>query len=310
MEHKTRGTVVLVLCDFDFTFQEIASYDPRFILSKSFNGYENTELRYQIVGIVVRSGVTLDKAVLDRFPRLRFIIRAGSGLDNIDVGELEQRGIQLFRNADFSAVAVAELAFASLVMLARRIPESMALLRCGIWKKSSLVGESITGLNIAIWGAGPVGKACYDLLRPQSREVIFASWHSLPSTLNCLSPKELLAYADVHILCLPKRNSTIRIINDSFLHDVRHRGPYIINVGRFELLDFDSVISNLREKKLRGLFVDPVEKVHVQNVSKVLQNDESGLNLVMAQHLGPQRKDVTEKMGKWVLEVVERLLPT
>lgn len=298
---------VLLLCQFEKGVMQKLIADPRVLIVDSVKKGLQGGAAKSIIGVVVRSGIEIDKALLDLLPRLRFVIRAGSGLDNIDTNELRARGIQLLHNPSLSAGAVAELAYAALIMLARRIPEAAALLRQGIWAKPTLVGESVADLSVAIWGAGPVGRACAELIGPRCAGLGFASWPSVPSEYPQRDPDELMNVADVHIICLPLRRTTLSFFDKEFFNNVSHKCPYILNVGRFALIDLNEAVATLEEKKLRGLFIDPIEQADVENVRRLV-NDDKGVNILLSQHLGAQREDVQRKMGIWVIEKIEEMM--
>ena len=103
--------------------------------------------------IVFRSGVTIGPGVLAA-PDLRLLVRAGSGLDNLDVGAVRERGIELVRIPGPGAQAVAELTFGLMIALARSIVLADGYLRDAHWKKSELVGYGLRGKRLGIVGCG------------------------------------------------------------------------------------------------------------------------------------------------------------
>src|SRR3954453_11526631 len=107
--------------------------------------------------VVFRSGGTISAAVLDRAPNLALLVRAGSGLDNIDVAHAMSRGIEIVRVPGSSAQPVAELTFALLLSLARKVTLADRLLREGHWPKAQLGGPLLAGKTIGIVGAGRIG---------------------------------------------------------------------------------------------------------------------------------------------------------
>jgi D-3-phosphoglycerate dehydrogenase len=297
----------LVLCELGAETMQRLSLDPRIMICKTVEECLKSYDAKRVVALVVRSGIAVDQDCLDAFPRLRYVIRAGSGLDNIDTQELDRRGIQLFRNSSLSSDSVAELAFAALVLLCRRIPEGHNLLRQAVWGKPSLIGESIAGLTVGVWGGGPVGQACARVLRAFCRHVFFAAWHSVPPAFDQLSPDELAENADAHLLCLPLRRETSGLFGRGLFDKVERKRPYLLNVGRFELMDYEGAVEALANGRLRGLFVDPIERTHLSIVRRSLEA-KAGLNLLVSPHLGAQRADVLKEVGNWVVEQLEAVL--
>jgi D-3-phosphoglycerate dehydrogenase len=245
--------------------------------------------------------------MLERLPSLRWVIRAGSGVDNLDLAVMEARGVRLLRNPHLSAQAVAELALGSLIMLTRRVPLAHALIAAGRWAKAELIGESIARIHAVIWGAGAVGRACHTALTPHCASVRFAAWRSVPPELPTVAPEEALHHADAHLLSLPLREDTRNWMGPRTLEQVRGRRPYLVNVGRFELMDLEAVLASLGRNELRGVFIDPIDSEHVPFLPSQLKRSPP-MNLLFAQHLGAQRQDVLDAVGDWVLERLRGLM--
>ena len=300
---------VLVLSTFDEETMRALERDPLFVVGQDAEEANCVNTLDTVVGVVVRSGLTIDYKVLDTIPTLRFVIRAGSGVDNIEVEELRRRNIELVRNPSLSAEAVAELAVSGILSLTRRMPEAMGLLRRGVWAKGDLIGDSLGRLSVGIWGAGPVGMACYRALRGLCAGVRFASWPSLPHEVRNLSaePAELLSETDVHVLCLPGRPQTVGLFGEAFFNSVQRRRPYLVNVGRHELIDVAAATQALELSHLRGLFIDPVNAEDVSELAQLLDRTE-GLNMIVTQHLGARRADVLATMGMWVIRTAKVLV--
>lgn len=260
-----------------------------------------------IVCLIVRSGIEIDDKFLNHFPNLRYLIRAGSGVDNIDVRFLRSRGIHLIRNPNASAKAVAELASAALIMLARRIPQAHLLLQRGVWAKSALQGEAISEFHVAVWGSGPVGRACYTSLTPHCSRVTFEDTRTYTDEKTFIGLSRILKSADVHMLCLPLLEETTGFVNSDFLDTAAPKSPYIINVGRWDLCVWESLVSALKQGTSRGVFVDPIEESNIAEVSTALQGDDS-LNLLVSQHLGAQRRDVLDEVGMWAVNQAKTIL--
>ena len=96
--------------------------------------------------LVFRSGVAISREVLDTAPDLRLIVRAGSGLDNIDLAEIERRGIRLVRIPGPAAKAVSELTFAHMLALSRNVVHADRLMREEVWAKNDLESYLLTPL--------------------------------------------------------------------------------------------------------------------------------------------------------------------
>ena len=108
--------------------------------------------------IVFRSGVSIGREVLEA-PDLRLLVRAGSGLDNLDMETVSARGIELRRIPGPGAQAVAEMTFAHMLGLARQLPLADRLLRQGTWAKGKLDAYNLAGKTLGIIGLGSIAGA-------------------------------------------------------------------------------------------------------------------------------------------------------
>lgn len=255
----------------------------------------------KVVAIVLRSGVHLRESDVQAFPRLRAVIRAGSGIDNIDTEALRRRGIRLHRNAGASAGAVAEWVMIALLALARRIPLGHNALLAGLHLKDNCLAAPLAGLRVAIWGAGPVGCAAGEVLRPLVAGVVYARWPSVAAGLPQMSASELPRWADAHVIALPLRPSTRRFVDDRWLAAAASRRPMLVCVGRLGTIDLPAVAAALRAGDVSGLAVDPIERGDVAKLSDIVHGP---VNLLASPHVGAQRTDVRETLDTWTIRVL------
>src|ERR1700758_70556 len=108
-------------------------------------------------GLIVRSAVQVDDALLASAPKLRVIGRAGVGVDNIDAEAATRRGIVVMNTPGANAVAVAELTVGLMLSLARFIPRADRTTRAGKWEKKSLQGTEVNGKTLGLIGLGRIG---------------------------------------------------------------------------------------------------------------------------------------------------------
>ncbi|MFF4863501.1 NAD(P)-dependent oxidoreductase [Streptomyces sp. NPDC001231] len=256
--------------------------------------------------LVLRSGQLLNTDRLRVWLALRHVIRAGSGTDGIDVAALDRRGITLHRNPAPSADAVAEWALAALLCLARRIPYGHAALMTGQHTKQQCLAPPVSRMRLAVWGAGPVGRACAKVLAPHVAEIAFAARPSLPSALPARSCDELPAWADAHVVALPLTAENHGRFNAAFLTSARARRPLLICVGRLGTLDADACLRALADGQLAGLALDPVEP---GDLPLWAHSDPPGpLNLLATPHIGAQRHDVRAVLDAWVATTAAAVL--
>ncbi|MFJ9693138.1 NAD(P)-dependent oxidoreductase [Kitasatospora sp. NPDC101183] len=250
--------------------------------------------------LTLRSGARLGGRQLDRLPLLQHVVRVGSGTDNIDVAELARRGITLHRNPHVSAAAVAEWCLIAALSLARRIPLGHNALVQGRHMKDACLGQPLSDLDVAVWGAGPVGRSAARLLAPFARQVTFARWPSNPPALQQLPAHTLIDYADVHVIALPLRDETRGRFDEGFLARASARRPLVICAGRIETLDVEAFLSSLDTRRITGLALDAIEAEHLGLVGA----SAGARNLLVTPHVGAQRADVRKELDTWLTQLI------
>src|SRR5271163_1598129 len=108
-------------------------------------------------GLVVRSAVQVDDALLAAAPKLRVIGRAGVGVDNIDAEAATRRGMVVMNTPGANAIAVAELTIGLMLALGRQLPKANIGMHAGKWEKKSLNGSELRNKTLGILGLGRVG---------------------------------------------------------------------------------------------------------------------------------------------------------
>src|SRR5436305_12301994 len=109
-------------------------------------------------GVIVRSGTRVTAELLEDPGKLRAVVRAGVGVDNIDVAAATRRGIVVMNTPGGNTFSTAELTLSALMALARNIPAADASVRAGKWEKNKFVGTQLNGKTLGVIGVGNIGK--------------------------------------------------------------------------------------------------------------------------------------------------------
>ncbi|GAA1029452.1 2-hydroxyacid dehydrogenase [Virgisporangium ochraceum] len=262
-------------------------------------------VRHEVCGVVLRSTPRITEKDLLDLPALRWVIRPGSGTDNIDLTALRRRGITFVRRPEISADAIAEIALMSTLVVLRRAAEGFRGLTAGVHLKARCMGRTLAGSRVAIWGAGPVGRATGLLFDRYGAAVRYARWPSNPGHLAQADADRLRAESDIHVVALPLRPETTGIVDAAWLAKAAPRRPVLTCVGRMETLDLVGVAAALRAGQLFGLAIDPVDDEHVMAVGELLS---AAPNVFVTPHVGGQRGDVRTELDRWVEgSIAERL---
>ena len=215
--------------------------------------------------LIVRS-TSVTEAMLDASTKLNVVIRAGAGYNTIDVKAASRRSILVANCPGKNAVAVAELAFALILALDRRIVENVVDLRNGVWnKKEYSVARGIKGRTLGVIGLGPIGKAV--VKRAQAFGMPVVAWsRSLDDETaealgvhRCASVKDVAARCDVLTIHLPAAPETKGLVDADVLNALAP-GSFVINTSRAAVLDYEALANAIETKQLRvGLDVYPNE---------------------------------------------------
>jgi D-3-phosphoglycerate dehydrogenase len=192
---------------------------------------------------------------------LSLIVRAGAGYNTIDVATASKRGIYVSNCPGKNAIAVAELAFALILALDRRVPDNVSDLRAGTWnKKEYSKARGLYGRTIGLLGYGNIGQEVAKRAHGFGMPVVvwsrrFASGSADASTDEVPlqiagTPQEVAERADVLSIHLALNADTKNLVNASILERLRP-GSYVINTARAEVMDYVALEKVARAKNLR-----------------------------------------------------------
>ena len=133
---------------------------------------EVREALKQADGIIIRSGTTLTAELLDGQPRLKVIVRAGVGVDNIDLNVATREGIVVMNTPAGNTVSTAEHTIAMMMALSRNIGPASAAMREGKWDRKKFTGTQLAGKTLAVVGLGRVGQSVARRARGLEMKVI------------------------------------------------------------------------------------------------------------------------------------------
>lgn len=236
--------------------------------------------------LLVRSATPVPAEALASGGCLRVIGRAGAGVDTIDVEAATERGIAVMNAPDGNTLAAAEHALSLLFALARHVPRADAGMKAGQWPKAGLTGFELEGKKLGVIGLGRIGSAvarkargigmdvaAYDPFLPPSA----AAHGSVPlKTLD-----ELLAWADVVTLHVPRTKETTRLIDAQALARMK-RGAYLVNAARGGLVDEAALLEALDSGQLAGAALDTFATEPLPGESPLRAHP----GLVLTPHLG------------------------
>lgn len=251
-------------------------------LKRTIGGYE---------AIVVRSATKVRKPLIEAGRNLKLIVRAGVGLDNIDVEYARSKGIAVMNTPAASSNAVAELTVGYLLALARRLPQTTASMRAGKWEKKKFRGSEIAGKTLGLVGYGRIGwLVAKKALALGMKIIAYDPYVADPRGLKMefVSLDELLRKADYISLHLPLTDETRDLIGGPQFEMMKD-GVRIINCARGGTINEDALYEAIRSGKVAGAALDvyleePVRDNKLFELDEVIGSPHIGAATVEAQH--------------------------
>jgi D-3-phosphoglycerate dehydrogenase / 2-oxoglutarate reductase len=234
-------------------------------------------------GVLVVRSTKVTEAMLDA-GMLSLVVRAGAGVNTIDVAGASKRGIYVSNCPGKNAVAVAELTLALILALDRRIADNVIDLRAGTWnKKEYAKAKGVMGQTLGLLGFGHIGQEVAKRARAFGMPVVAWSrrFSQTPAARSAATnsfdidvvetPEELVAHADILSVHLALSQDTRGFVNAALLSHIKP-GAYFINTARAEVVDHEALAAAVKAKGLRvgldvfanepagatGAFADPL----------------------------------------------------
>lgn len=212
-------------------------------------------------GIVVRSKLVLDKQIIDKASRLRFIARLGAGMDAIDVEYAESKGVVCLNSPEGNRTAVGEHALGLLLCLFDKLIVADKQVRQGLWLREENRGIEIEGKTIGIIGYGNMGRSFAKRLSGFDCKVLAYDKYKkgfTDSYAKECSLEDLFAQADVLSLHVPLTEETKFMADYAFFN--RFAKPfYLINTSRGKVVRTKDLLAAIKEGKVRGAGLDVLE---------------------------------------------------
>ena len=257
----------------------------------------------QYDALIVRGRTKLWRDVLEAGARrLKAICRAGVGLDNIDLRAAEELGIAVFNTPEASTEAVAELAVALMLSLARAIPRADGALKEGRWLKRELMGWELAGRTLGIIGFGRIGQRvaeicsalkmrilAYRRTRPPGLEEVLRRTGARMAPLE-----ELIRSSDIITIHVPLTPQTRHMIGEREISMMKN-GAIIINTSRGGVIDEEALLKALKNGKLAAAALDVFEEEPPKGISLELARLP---NVVATPHIGGQTREAQKKASE------------
>ena len=258
-------------------------------------------------GIIIRSRFDIDRKFIDKASNLKFIARAGSGLENIDTSYLATKQIKCYNAGDGNKQAVAEHALGMLLSLFNNLRVSDQEIREGKWNREKNRGIEIYGKKIGIIGYGKTGSTFANLLNGFGVKLLIYDKY-LKKYPNKYSMEEIFKEADIISLHVPLTDETKYLINKTFIN--RFKKPiYLINTARGKCVKTKDLVNALKNKKINGACLDVLE-YEKESFEEIIQYD-TNLNylinsnkVILSPHIAGWTIESNIKIAKILLKKI------
>lgn len=255
--------------------------------------------------LVVRNATRVNDALLARAPRLRIVARAGVGLDNIDLGATDAAGVVVVSAPGANAPAVAELALAAALCLARRVTELDRECREGAWRRCG--GIELAGRTWGVVGLGATGRQTARLASALGMEtagfdpyVVDGDWPR--GVERAATLEDLLGRADVVSLHTPLAPATLGLIGKEALSAMRP-GTFLVNVARGGVVDEDALADALESGHLGGAALD-VRATEPPTPGRL----EKLRSVLLTPHIAGLTAEAQDRIGTMLADDIRRVL--
>lgn len=253
--------------------------------------------------MVVRSRTKVTKEVLDAGTSLKSVVRAGVGLDNIDIGYAKEKGVKVLNTPSASTQSVAELTVAYLMALARNIPLMTASMKAGKWEKKSFLGSEVSGKKLGLIGSGRIGQAVANrAIALGMTAVAYDPYVTQLPNITLMELDDLLSEADYISLHIPHTDETHNILDASAFAKMKD-GVRIINCARGGTIDEEALYQAIQSGKVSGAAMDVFAEEPLID-PKLFSLDQ----VIGSPHIGAGTTEAKERVGQVAAEkVIETL---
>jgi D-3-phosphoglycerate dehydrogenase / 2-oxoglutarate reductase len=281
------------------------------VLPKRLSEAELLPVVKDVVAMVVRSETKVTAKVIEAAPELRVVGRAGVGIDNVDVEAATQRGVVVMNTPAGNTITTAELAFAMVLNLARKVPQAHASMTAGKWDRKQFQGTELFGKALGVLGLGRIGGEiskralafgmrvlAYDPYLSEARA------KSLGIELK-LDLDEVYREADFITVHMPVTEQTRGMLNAAAFARMKPKVS-IVNCARGEIIVENDLLAALDSGKIAGAALDVFENEPLPADHPFRKHPA----ITLTPHLGASTHEAQEKCGIEVAEVITAYLLT
>lgn len=280
---------------------------------------KNLALASDSEAIVVFVNSNISDKVLEKLPKLKYIVTMSTGYDHIDLEACKKRKIKVSNVPHYGANTVAEHTFALILALSRKIPEAILRTKQDEFSIQGLEGFDLKGKTLGIIGVGNIGQHVVKIAKGFEMKVVAYSLKKDVKLARKLgfsyaSFDNLLKSSDIISFHVPLTTNTKGMINMKNIKKLK-RGIYLVNTSRGEIIDTTALKYGLENEIISGAALDVLEgEEDLKDERELLKNAENkkDWNIFMENHLLLKDKNVivTPHIAFYTKEAVQRIKDT
>ena len=271
-----------ILKDNKFKVEEVAKLSEAELVKK-IKGFD---------ALIVRSGTTVTKKIIEAADKLKVIGRAGVGLDNVDVKAASKKGIVVMNAPAGNTVSTAEHAFSLMLALSRSIPQANDSVKQGKWDRKKFMGVELYGKTLGIIGLGRIGaefakRALSFGMRILAFDPFLSEEKARSIGVESASLDKLLKEADFITIHTPLTDETRHLLDEKAFKKMK-KGVRIINAARGGIIDEKALAANIKSGKVAGAALDVYETKAKPPVDSPVVNFDT---VITTPHLGASTEE-------------------
>lgn len=264
-------------------------------------------------GLIVRSKMRITADTIKLADKLKFVARAGAGLDNIDAEALQERGIALLGANEGNRQAVGEHALGMLLSLMRNIARGDRQVRGKVWQREENRGEEISGKTVGIIGYGNMGQSFARVLGGFGCRILAYDRYApekITTPAEAVSLEELQSEADIVSLHIPYIPENWAFANDSFF-SAFIKPIWFMNTSRGEVVDQSALVQHLQSGRLKGAALDVLENEKLGSLTEAQTANfdylKSAENVVLTPHIAGWTHESYVKINEVLVQKIQAL---
>jgi D-3-phosphoglycerate dehydrogenase len=280
------------------------------VLEKRLSESELLPVVTDVVAMLVRSETKVTRKVLEAAKALKVVGRAGVGVDNIDVEAATQRGVVVMNTPGGNTISTAELTFAMLLNLARKVPQAHASMTSGKWDRKQFSGIELQGKTLGILGMGRIGsevakRALAFGMKVFAYDPFLSEARAKAIGVDLADVDLVYREADFITVHMPVTEQTRGMLNAAAFAKMKPK-VCIVNCARGEIIVDADLIAALDSGKVAGAALDVFHKEPLTEDHPFRKHP----GITLTPHLGASSREAQEKCGIEVAEVIAAYLLT